>query len=80
MVSSNSVHVVSSNSNDNHCVSVSNCNSVKSSQPSHLRCTFFNARSLKNKLPLLHVLLYSGTFDVIAIAETWLNDSVSSAL
>src|SRR2546425_5746545 len=47
-----------------------------------LNCTLFNARSLKNKLPDLHFILYSETinYDVICITETWLTTSVTDAM
>ena len=41
----------------------------------------FNARSLKNKLPELHQLIYSGDkLSLIFITESWLNQSVTNAM
>lgn len=45
-----------------------------------LNCTVFNARSLCNKLTELQHLLYSGSFDVVLITETWLSDRIPDAL
>lgn len=40
----------------------------------------FNARSLCNKLPDLHHLLYNDNFDVICVTESWLNHKFPSSL
>ena len=41
----------------------------------------FNARSLVNKLPDLHYLLYSETeFDCILITESWLTDGITDSM
>lgn len=45
-----------------------------------LSCILFNARSLKNKLPDLHHLLYSFKYHAIFITETWLQDSFLDSL
>ena len=47
-----------------------------------LKCISFNARSIKNKLPDLHYILYSKNYaaDLICITETWLNNSVTNAM
>jgi len=47
-----------------------------------LNCILFNARSLKNKLPDLHFVLYNETinYDVLCITETWLTTSVTDAM
>ncbi len=34
-----------------------------------------NARSLGNKLPLLHSFVYSSTFSVFCFTETWLSSN-----
>ena len=45
-----------------------------------LRCKLFNARSLCNKLPSLHLLLHSYEFDIIFITESWLNCDLPDSL
>jgi len=45
-----------------------------------IKCKFFNARSLKNKLSELHYTLYSSYLLIICVAESWLNDSVTNAM
>ena len=47
---------------------------------SNLSCTYFNVRSIVNKLQELHQLLYSNTFDIIFITESWLHDEVTDGL
>ena len=47
---------------------------------SKLSCTYFNARSIVNKLQELHQLLYSSIFDIIFITESWLHDEVTDGL
>lgn len=37
-----------------------------------LKCLLLNARSIVNKLPDLHYLLYEESYDVIFLTETWL--------
>ncbi len=41
---------------------------------------YANARSLKNKLPELEILLRTREYDIIAFCETWLDNTVPSAL
>lgn len=43
-----------------------------------LRCLAFNARSLKNKLPDLHYVLYNSNSSVVCISESWLNNTVTN--
>ena len=46
-----------------------------------LRCCLFNARSLINKLPDLHYVLYSDTeFDCLLITESWLTDEITDGM
>jgi hypothetical protein len=45
-----------------------------------LRMSLFNARSLANKLPELHYLLYDSDIDCFCITETWLSDHFADAL
>ena len=46
-----------------------------------LRCCLFNARSLTNKLPDLHYVLYSETeFDCLLITESWLTDEITDGM
>ena len=45
-----------------------------------LKCILLNARSVKNKLPELHNLIYSVKLDCIFITETWLNDSFPNGM
>ena len=39
-----------------------------------------NARSLKCKLAEFNALLVSGDHDIVCVAETWLNDTVTDAM
>ena len=45
-----------------------------------LKCLLFNAWPVKNKLDQLKFVQSQGCFDIIAITETWCNDSISDAL
>ena len=45
-----------------------------------LKCVLFNARSLGNKLLELHHLLYTCDYDVVLVTESWLDNSMTSAL
>jgi hypothetical protein len=46
-----------------------------------IQCALINARSLCNKLPDLHFLLYDrNEFDVIVITVSWLNPEISNGL
>ena len=45
-----------------------------------LKCVLLNARSLKNKLPDLHYLIYSSCVDCVLITESWLNDNIDDGL
>ena len=56
--------------------SSSACNAVLNK----FKCIYFNARSLRNKLPSLHGLLYSNKYDIICISETWLNSKFTDGL
>ena len=40
----------------------------------------FNARSIKNKLPELHQLIYSSPLQFVFFTESWLNDDVTSSM
>ncbi len=41
---------------------------------------YFNATSLKNKIPEFQVLLQSNKYGVICVSETWLNDTIPNSL
>ena len=43
-------------------------------------CVTFNARSVCNKLSLLHCFIYNKNCDLIFITESWLNDTVANGL
>src|ERR1044071_7310595 len=46
-----------------------------------MKCSYFNARSIKNKLPDLHDFIYDvAAPDVVFITETWLNESVCDTM
>ena len=45
-----------------------------------LSCCLFNARSVVNKVPELHHILYCENYDMLFITETWLTTEVSSGL
>ena len=49
---------------------------------SDLTCSLINARSLANKLPELHCLLYSSQSqsDIYFVTETWLNGTISDGI
>ncbi len=47
---------------------------------SGLKCIYFNARSLCNKLPNLDWVLSNENYDLIAITETWLGPNVPDSL
>ena len=40
----------------------------------------FSARSIKNKLPDLHHLIYTNNLSCVFISETWLNDGVTDSM
>jgi len=42
-----------------------------------VNCCLLNARSIVNKLPDLHSLMYNDQFDVILVTETWLHSEIS---
>ena len=54
---------------------VNNSSSNAGSSPKSLRCLLLNARSLRNKVLDLQVLLLEDYFPVIAITGTWLESS-----
>jgi hypothetical protein len=78
-ISVNSPHLMNIVS-DFKCRSTNCISAAKQNSIIHLRCTFFNSRSIKNKLPILYALLYSGEYDVVAIVETWLDISVLNSM
>ena len=43
-------------------------------------CCILNARSIVNKLPELHYLLYNNNYSVICITETWLHSEITNGL
>ena len=45
-----------------------------------LLCALFNAQSLGNKLPDLHHLASTSSYDLILITEFWLSDKISDAM
>ena len=45
-----------------------------------LKCYYFNARSLKNKLTELQLLLHEHIYDVTSVSETWLEESIPDSL
>ena len=44
-----------------------------------LKCCFFNARGLFSKIDELRARILGNNFDVIGVAETWLNDNIVDA-
>jgi len=42
-------------------------------RPFGLKAIYFNARSVRNKLNDLHAIMYTESYDIICISETWLN-------
>ena len=62
---------------------VNNCargNEHENEHEKFLNLSLFNARSICNKLPELHNLLYHESRHVILITETWLNDNIPHGL
>ena len=49
-------------------------------KPDFIHCICINARSLCNKLFELHGLLYSGSFDIIFVVESWLTADKANIL
>ena len=45
-----------------------------------MKCKLFNARSLRNKLDNLQLLLTAAEYDVIFVTETWLREDIPDAL
>ena len=43
-----------------------------------MSCGLWNARSLQNKMKFFQSLVYSKSFDIIAVTETWLSNSTFS--
>ena len=43
----------------------------------NIKCVYFNARSIKNKLPELELLIKEENIDVLGISETWLFNDIS---
>lgn len=44
-----------------------------------LKCMLLNARSLNNKIPLLHLFLCINKPDIVFITETWLNSKIADS-
>src|SRR5437870_3600463 len=54
---------------------------IRSSSNKLLNFTYFNARSVKNKLPDLHHAIYNQDPSLVfCITESWLNDSVTNSM
>ena len=53
-------------------------NKAKISHGSNLSVLYFNARSIKNKLEEFHARVYLENPDIIAITESWLDDSFNA--
>ena len=53
-------------------------NKAKMSHGSNLSVLYFNARSIKNKLEEFHARVYLENPDIIAITESWLDDSFNA--
>ena len=74
---------VSESSLNSSSTSLSNSSHI-SSVSSNRRCNnilsiFFNARSVVNKLVKLHSIVDTDNPDVLAIDETWINDSIADS-
>ena len=50
-----------------------------SSSNNGLTILYFNARSIRNKLSDLEILLHTGSYDLLFVSETWLNNSNPSS-
>ena len=55
---------------------MSNCQ-VRSCKQSKLKCVCMNARSVVNKIKELKLLVEEENVDVVAITETWLNETIT---
>ena len=51
-----------------------------SCEVSKIKVIYFNARSLKNKLPSLHNILYNNVYEIICVTESWLDGDFSNGL
>ena len=49
---------------------------VFSSRQCRMHCCLFNARSVCNKLPELHHVLYSRSMDCVCVTESWLSEDI----
>src|SRR5207244_1755973 len=57
------------------------CDSTKPVGTLHrINVTYFNARSVKNKLPSLYSILYSNLYHIVCVSESWLNVEISDDL
>lgn len=45
-----------------------------------IKCKYFNARSIRNKLNSFYNLIYSNVFNIVLITETWLCHNLSDGL
>jgi len=45
-----------------------------------LKCFLCKARSIVNKFPEMNQLMYSMTYDIILVTESWLTEGISSGL
>ena len=57
--------------------SYSSKTNLKIGRRDSIKCVYFNARSIVNKLPELELLVKGENIDVLGISETWLFDDVS---
>ena len=56
------------------------CLSTHINNPLSCNCCLLNARSVVNKLPELHYLLYFSNYNIILITESWLHAGITNGL
>ena len=68
-----------STSDEKHTTSTSQFKATGMSK-AWLSCVTFIARSVCNKLSLLHCFIYNKNYELIFITESWFNDTVTNGL
>ena len=52
---------------------------ISKNKSKHLKCLYFNARSICNKLKDFYILLKSERHDIIFVSETWLTGKIANS-
>jgi len=56
------------------------CTTLYSENVNYMHCTLFYACSICNKFSELHNLIYSESYDIICICESWLNVNITNGI